>query len=314
MTPPESPIWDFLDLLGLPFRETAGDLVARFGTRSCPWADTFRECDLPVTPLLLGLSAFSFQVLPGDDMSMPPNYLTASYRGAGFRLTDVLRDSRAVRNFDQITGAVTRLLGPGCDVSSSNNLSRRWQTGIASVEVSCFPPHLNRCFGPNARDRLDPGSKHEAVIALTPFYKPPLSDEALGWLAAFKESGKPAPVPRPREVAPPRWHRWPVELGPEPPAGYGLSPDGAGFVVVSNDFAIALPRASLICLRRVVMFPAKGAGWASLELGFTPAKGVRLHFETLLTAPPTADALRAEADELVSLLNLPLHHVEDMDC
>lgn len=47
MTQPEVPLWDFLDRLGLPFREPMGDLVARHGTKADVWTDSHRLCLLP---------------------------------------------------------------------------------------------------------------------------------------------------------------------------------------------------------------------------------------------------------------------------
>jgi hypothetical protein len=310
---PEAPLWTVLDQLGLPFRETRGALVARYGTRPSPWLSGFVECHIAATPLLPGLSDFHFHFGPqasaDNDMLVAPDWLCANYRvHSRLGLADRLADRRADRNFADVDAALTARLGPGSPGVSSNTLERSWSFGRARLVARCFPPRLNQGFGPNTRHAADPGSATEASITINPGWLPDLTPDQRGWLAAFRPVGTPDPLPPPGNwLSPPLWHRWPDDLGPAPRSTFGLSEDGIGFVIVSDlGLVRALPRGWLVDVHRSVITPARGSGGTTLSLTVLRSGRNQLPPESIALASGPPGSLGPEAARIAKALSLPL--------
>lgn len=299
MPSPEAPLWAVLDRLGLLFRLTRQDLIAQHGTRPSLWVRDMAECVLPAEPMVQGLTCFYFQfgTQPGavDDLKTAPDWLTASYR--------VHAD--ADRNFADLLGSLSALFGPGEPGQAFNTLERRWAFGRALLVARSFPPRWNHL--PNRRHAADPGSATEASVALTPGWLPSLTTEQVGWLSKITPLGSPDPSrPSPGQT-PPLRHRWPEGLGRPPTPVYGLSADGAGFVVILDlGYVLALPRAWLVEVRRDVSTPARGPGGTTLSVSALRSGQLALPPQRIVLNSGPPDTLAAVARRLADTLSLPL--------
>jgi hypothetical protein len=302
---PEAPLWALLDRIGLPFRDPLGDLVAAHGTTPCVWLPSLPICTLPAQPLIHGLSRFETQVHPGVDPTLPVFQISAQYRVHSAKtMADHLVDRRCERNFADVTAALTRILGPGSPAASSNTLGLEWRFGAARLWVLGFPPRLNP--GANSRHGSDPGSQTEAGLHLSPGWMPPLTAAEQAWLWGFEPLIRCDISQVPCNGLAPPWRRLPGDF-PQAAAGFGPVAQGDGFVIVLGGFVQLLPRAHLTGLVRSLASPARGGGYAALELlhappGIAGLRGHRLH---LMSASFDEDALAAEADLVARSLDLP---------
>ncbi|MGL4322151.1 MAG: hypothetical protein ACRCS3_14940 [Paracoccaceae bacterium] len=316
--PPETPLWDMLDTIGLPFRETRAALIAQHDLRPCVWSEGLQECHLPATALLPGLSAFRFNFGNTADALVAPDYLFAHYRAhARRRLSDYVTDKRAYRNFADAAATLTARLGPGKDVSVSNTQSLRWAFGLAQMNLTIFPPQLQQKFGTNTRHAADPGSVTEASISIFPGWLPDLTVEQLHWLRTFAAISIPGLPPQAIWQGYDLWHRWPSALGPCPTTGYGPSADGQGFVFIThNGFCKAIPRQWLARVERLTLLPAKGSGGISLSLEYYPSGQMHLPCKAISLAASHSpqDDLASAARTLANQLALPLVEPVTHDC
>lgn len=299
---PEAPLWALLDQIGLPFRVALGDLVARFGTAPCVWMPDLPLCALPARPLLAGVSPFTAQIMRGGDSTLPAFHLSAHYRAHSAKtLADKLTDRRTERNVADVVAALTGLLGPGTDCAASNTLGCEWRFGAARLRVIGFPPRLNSL--PNSRHDSDPGSQTEAHITLQPGWMPPLSPAERVWLQDVRPLIAQSASSGAIALAPP-WRRLPADLPLAP--GIGLAGQGAALVVGMAGFFQLLPRAHLQGLLCGLARPARGGGYAVLEVLHAPPDlpDVRPHRLQVMSASYSDTALAREADILAQALGL----------
>ena len=309
----EAPVWALLDRLGVPFRQSVGPLVASYGTEKCVWWDELFYCHLPGQRILPAASAFSFRVWPGLDATLPPPDFSADLRGARWQLSDMVINRRAERNFDDALQGLVPLLGPGEEGSVSNTRARIWQFGRARVELMCFPPRLNRTFGKNTRHIRDPGSEHEATLRISPMWMPDLTEAELNWLRDFRVLGQLSP---PRHAALDTRTRWQSLPAGQWQSGYGISRDLAAFCTVSGQYAIIIPRATLLSVALDIATPAKGTGGADVSISYAPVgHDPRHEFRfTVATAPYAPNPLEDVASALATALDLPLDKSVFPDC
>ena len=301
---PEARLWDWLDNLGLPFRQPRGALVAEYGTRAKVWTNSPQDCFLPGRRLLPGASACSFHWREGDDPTLPPDEIEAAYRGA-----DPTRRGAAEANLATVVAALTQGLGPAYDNSVSNTRAYSWDFGMGRVKAACFPPQLNRNSGENTRYRADPGSIHECLISIRTGWIAPIAEQERDWLRGGRRavSLDPGMYAAGGQQAP--WRRLLPEFGSRMPDGCGLSADGNGFVAVMGDWFCVLPKLALLRVERHVLTPAKGRGGVWLSLTHAPP-GVVLRYPHRLELGRSsyhADALSAVARSLASALGVPLY-------
>jgi hypothetical protein len=303
MMAPETPLWDLLDQIGLPFRAALAQLVASHCTSACVWLPSLALCTLPSKPLVPGLSPFTVQVHPFADPTLPAFYLSAHYRAHSVKtLADRVVDRRTERNFAEVTAAITRLLGPGEDAATFNTLGRSWQFGMARLRVIGFPPRLNPL--PNSRHQSDPGSKTEAFVSLEPGWMPPLTVIERGWLQTFTPLVPCDPLELGVQLAPP-WRRVPADMSALS-TGCGLAGDGAAFAIVIGPYFQLVPRGRILGLSRDLASPARGAGYATLVLHYAPPDLPEKHAHRLqLMSDRFADhALEIEANRLAQALGV----------
>lgn len=305
MAEPETPIWDLLDKIGLPFRLPLSDLLTRHGTLPCVWLPSLAVCRLPTTPLLPGLSPFDVQVQTGVDPTRPAFHFSAHYRVHGAKtVADRLSDHRTERNVADVIAALSSLLGPGEAAATSNTLGRVWRFGMARLRVIGFPPRLNPLA--NSRHQSDPGSQTEAHVSVEPGWMPPLTKTEQGWLRAFTPQ-IPSEWLAPGQGLAPPWRRLPTDIQPPPSTGSGLAGGGAAFASVIGPYVQLVPRAHVIGLTRALAAPARGGGYATLALDHAPPDlpGLRPHRLQLISDRFSDCAFEREADRLSQLLGLP---------
>lgn len=187
---------------------------------------------------------------------------------------------------------------------------------MGRVTATVFPPRLNPSFGPNGRHRLDPGSIAECGIILRPGWLPDLTPDQIAWRRDFIPLGQPEPPFRGRDGRPDRWHRWPKTLGAPPRPDDGPCRDGTGFVVDSDDFVVALPRAEILGLTRDELTPAKGPGGVWVTLTHAP-QGIALRYPHRLILALTSyrpQSLAGEAEAVAAALGLPPRKSSYSDC
>jgi hypothetical protein len=304
-------------------------LLDQFGSTPSPWLKGYVDCALPGTRILPGLSDFKKQIGPNADLTVAPECLTATYRVHNHpplltRLSDRLQDRRADRNFDDLSGALARLLGPGEDAGTSNAHSRQWVFGRAEVRTYAFPPHLNRTHSPNRRHAADPGSETEASVSIHPGWLPPLTAQERGWLQAFDviaasahwsyPSADPYVFLRSRRSEP--WHFWPADIGPCPTAAIGLSRDGEG-IVQTNPLGLVhvMPRAWLTRVEYLTLTPAKGSGAQNIALWHLKGgqHGLPERCFTVQSCGYADESLGPQAAALAQGLSLPLQETRCPD-
>lgn len=316
MTPlPEAPLWAFLDWLGLPFRQSKGDLVARYGTRHDGWSDHSRDCPLPLQPDWPGRTSAAFPWREGDDPTLPPERIELRFRSAVASIRDLALDRRAERNLEAALRGLEPYLGQGIDSSVSNTKARRWDFGLGRIEATCFPSRLNRRTVLNHRHLRDPGSEHEALVLIHPAWLPDLTDADLALIADYMPVGPARPPLVSPYFVPERWHRLPPHMAGLP-RGSGPSRDGRAFVAVAGDFVRILPRADLLRLEHVLLTPARGSGEAELNLRHAPSHLALPHPHRFMLARDAyaPDALAAEARALSLALDLPVKAEVWSDC
>jgi hypothetical protein len=311
---PEARLWDHLDRLGVPFRQSKGALIAAYGSVPVGWTTDLDDCILPGKPLLPGASPLSFNCWVSQDPRPVPHYLSACFRKPPTLIKRIFSGRRAELAFGEVKRALTRDLGEPTASSVSNTVACHWDFGLARVAATCFPPRLQRDFGPNRRLALDQEAAHEVSIAVEPAWTPDPDADQKQWLATFVPLQALAPSAVPRRYLP--WFRWQRATDNRPATGYGCSVDGCGFVIVDGDFAITVPINQISAVRRDVLTPAKGGGGVMLGIDYAlPDQGSRQPYAVdVQQVGYHPDALKSEAEVLSRVLGVPLRESQQADC
>ena len=311
MGPPDAKLWELLDVWGIPFRMTLGELVARYGSWPSDLSDGCDVCRVaarsPLDPFLA--TSWEAQFTEAFPRGRPPGYWTGFIR----------RSDRVDVNHEIATRELIPILGEPIDSSSSNTRAWTWAFGLATVQTCVFPPELNGRFGPNRRHELVPGSATECSITIRPHWREPITPEelrdyhtseviwqgefgsALGWLT----DGVPRQLPAGTEGDAVPW---------------ALRFDAASqqiFVRCVPDICWICPLRRLVSLRYDHMLPAKGPGGVTLDaqlLGQDGTEG-RPHRMQLISAPEAEHpAVLEAARNLAARLRIPLETQQDYDC
>jgi hypothetical protein len=304
-------LWELLDVWGIPFRMTLGELVARYGSRPSDWSDGCDVCRVaarsPLDPFLA--TSWEAQFTEAFPRGRPPGYWTGFIR----------RSDRVDVNHEIATRTLTPILGEPIDSSSSNTRAWTWAFGLATVQTCVFPPELNGRFGPNRRHELVPGSATECSITIRPHWREPITPEelrdyhtseviwqgefgsALGWLT----DGVPRQLPAGTEGDAPAW---------------ALRFDAASmqlFVRCVPDICWICPSRRLVSLRYDHMLPAKGPGEVTLDAQLiVEDKSESSYRRMQLISAPEAEheAVLIAARKLADRLRLPLETHQEYDC
>jgi len=174
---PEQPLWEYLDLIGLPFRESQQALIDQYGHRPVGWSDGLNYCEINTSvPFIDGLvHPIGFQFQFSRDLIGHPSDFSAYVR-----LFDNNQD-----NFDHALRDITAIFGAGQTNSVSNTIGHQWKFGFGHINITTWPPHLNKRFGRNRRHEIISGSDTECGITIETGWRPGLSQSEKTALKAY---------------------------------------------------------------------------------------------------------------------------------
>ena len=280
-------MWDWLDAAGVPFAVPTATLIAQHGT-SVPGPGQDPVCRLPASRVVAhqrdGLTIDTVRL---HGPPAPPTALTAHvYDGA---------DGHA--SFEAAVADLKQQLGPpdaAGALVSSNVRTARWTFGLAQVDLTFWPPELNRSLGLTFA-YPDPLRWKASRLEIRPAVMDPFSPAELGTLlgAAAVTGGRVVP-PGPYTNAA-YWRRRPVGVSDRVAVARG----GRTVFVISTR-ALVIPARDVSELSLSNLTPARGSGGAALRLGLANGGGV-----SLLDADAPF-ALDAQAEQLSRALGVPL--------
>lgn len=297
----DSPLHRLLDEAGLPWRETRGELTARFGTEIDPAYD-WEVLPLPgETPPLDGLIR-PFTARSGLDLA--PQHPPTDFSAAAWWVPDA-RDN-IQRAFDTLAPR----LGQARIARRANTLHCAWTFGAAALELTAWPDDLPAYDVP-AQER-DPRLASACHIYIRTGWRILPSAEEAAWLESFQPLFPQSEKTSPRQLRAgpvPETH---LEFIREPPAtpgpwldALGVSAGGEALIWTEGQLHL-VPVADVVRLKLQRMLPAKGGGgaWLSADVltGYpaTPVKTL-----TLAAATGTED-LNAPARKLAQAIGRPL--------
>ncbi len=234
-----SAILRFLDARGLPWRDSAGDLIKRFGTQK----DRFYGWD--VIPIQAAL-------LDGLKVPLSANFdanLCAAVPLIYFSC-QVHRSDDTAANLAFTVQQLEAALGPGTDSSVSNTMARRWEDGYARIEAIVWPRELQHARLSNPSHDRFPFLAFSCHVSILMRYLMPLTAQERTWVRSFQSlrgvSESVALTPAAWEGA--QYMREFLRKRRDLPAAgraLGVSGDGAAIVVADTDTMAIVPLARI---------------------------------------------------------------------
>lgn len=241
--PPEHRVWDWLAAGDVPFTEPASALVARFGTDTDqPSGDPLCRIGDRLVPGQLAPLAFEPERETGPP-AYPRRLWTTVYDGVS-----------AEASFEAARRALEDAFGSGGRGYASNVVHREWQIGLAAVDLTWWPRHLNRG---GSYGYPDPLRFEASLLAVRPAWMPAL--EAAERAALRRAKTLTSEPPRHLEESPAAYWRRADRV----PSGIHVD---AETVFVVGDRVVAVPVSDLEAVKRVDIAPAKGGGGSGVSL------------------------------------------------
>ena len=306
-------MWDYLDSCGVEFRKTRAELLKQYGSRESGWAKDFNYCEInSKTPFLNNLAhPLAFQYSSQTDLNACPEDFVGYIRDF----------SDEEKNYSLALKQLQNIFGKGCDVSTSNARSLKWDFGQANITILIFIKEKNSFSESNNRHKNIPGSETECSIRVTPAWRCPVSAEEYGWIEDYipHEFSKPdylngnsvSAVYRPHYNISNLTRDWPDKV-PQRDCGFCFTRDKKAVLRITDpSFVDILPLSWVTSVSRQSMLPAKGGGQGSVSLAFKPSglDGIRQHSFCILKHENPHE-FNDIAIKIAEELNLPLNENE----
>lgn len=318
----EKPLWDYLDLCKIDFRESKSKLIAKYGSRNCGWTDNLDYCEFDRTESFLENLAhpIAFQFDPRGALDTYPTYLF-SY----IRASEDPNENLAIAHRQ-----LTALLGQGAKKNSSISKGYAWQFGEAEIDITIYRRELNSSH--NSRHEKIPGSMTECSIGIeTAFYPPPTQEEFNIFESLYLTKRNPKTSHKFSDEKPLRTKRaLTIEIPTLPIGHFSLDRSGQNLVQIINarSFHI-LPTAWVKEVLYVSMKPATGGGSINLTVVYQSPAQEKSIFSTdpymsnsriqdhssisLIEAKYSENKYFDVAKKLADDLGVPLHRIDDYD-
>ncbi len=261
-----NPVPGWLDVAGLPWRATRGELAARYGVHADnPYQWDLVPLDVRPPPLPGMLWPFGFQAFPRYSPKMPPVTLSTH--------VSIGEDTEA--NILSAAGGFAQHLGANAVADQYNTRRVDWRWGAASVTLIVWPPGKQSGAKPNnPAHRRDPRLATACSVTVQTGWRLPLSPRDRAWLDGFVPMGTTrnwTPV-RPRAgLGQTMFAETQLEFMREPPAdlarfrgAFGFSADGEA-LIFCEDALYVVPLAQVEAFQVTRTLPAKGGGGSYLS-------------------------------------------------
>lgn len=292
-----NPVQRVLDDLGVPWRTSTRDLVARFGSSPHP------SYDWDVIPLVgagAGLEGMIFPIAANafrSSSTQPPDHF----------FTCVWVSDDPLENIRIAAESFCAVLGPAGLGRSANTVGCAWTAGPAGITLTVWPPSLQSFVSRNRAHERDPRLVTACRVAFSPGYRQAASEREAHWIDSasvvlrLRDSGSKMaaarltaarPLPTTVEFA-----RDPVPRCVELHGTVSLSEDGAALIVCDRELLVVpLDRVLAVAVRK--LSPAKGPGGSWLELVCQDAASDGGETAILLASGRLPDELDATAHRL----------------
>lgn len=232
-----SAILAFLDSRGVPWRKSAGTMIAECGTQSDRWY----EWDIIPIPTRVPL-------LDGLKVSLRANFdrnLCASVPLIYFSCQVHISDDTDA-NLAHAASQLEAVLGRGTDSSVSNTRARRWDDGYARIEAITWPRELQFAGLSNPAHKRHPFLAFSCHVSIQMTYLAPWSAQERVWARSFQSlhavSDDTVLTPSGWEGA--QYAREFLRKRHDLPAagrGLGISSDGTAIITVDSETLNILP-------------------------------------------------------------------------
>lgn len=263
-----NPIHELFDEIGLPWRESRGDIVARCGIRPHP-AYGSQIVPIPTRRPLTGdlLGPLYARADDGYAAWLPITEFSGE--------TSVGNDARI--NIAAAARPLANRLGRAPILHHYNTITCRWRAGATAITLTVWPPDQQSMHFNNPAHDRDPRLATACHVAVQTGFRPPLSAEEAIWLSAFEPL-----LPAERAVTL-------QEILDQPAAGYlleftrepalpltpilgrvGRARGGEALIICSEQLYV-VPADALLGFEVNRLTPAKGGGGSWLSAKFRAA-------------------------------------------
>jgi hypothetical protein len=260
-----NPIHDLLDAVGLPWRESSGELESRVGVSDHPvFAETvlmFPDAYL-VPGLLWPITTGAWRTPPNGRRADLPKVSFAGY---------VWLSGDAQGNIERTAASLAERLGPATIERDGNVLGGGWAAGPAAIRLMVFPPEWQEPGGYNIYTAREPRYREACSVSIHTGFRPPLTDEERGWIDGFTAIGTlHGGATTEEQLRDTPAVEYALEYVREPPARaahllrrIGHAPERRALIFCAEQLFV-VPAAEIVEFRADRMQPAKGSGGSSL--------------------------------------------------
>lgn len=267
----ENAIQDMLDAVGLPWRNTTEEIIARYGLTCHP---AYERKQSPIEPCPLALDGLIYPLSPEFDAFRNRDQVPLSFSASLW-----IRHN-PIANIEHAAQQLSKLLGPGHIRKRWNTYDVTWRSGPSSISATVWPFWLQDMPDTNLAHARDDRLQSACYIRVSPGYRRPMSDEEREQLRSFTPFAKISDTVRPCTLEE-LWARAPYETVQDclrlPPTDQdnfigqiGFSADGRAMIIGGYQLHI-VPVAQITGLILFKLLPAKGAGGAGLSLRYRPS-------------------------------------------
>lgn len=301
-------IQDKLDEVGLPWRNTTEEIIARFG---CSQHPAFHRKQSPIEPCPFGFDGLIYPLTPEPVAFYTPDQVPAAFTAV------VWFDYHPVDNLIKVERQLSKFFGRARIYRSGNIYGCDWQAGPARISATVWPHWLQDRPEPNEAHVRDERLISACSITITPGYRRPMSEEEREWLRSFSPFARIEGLLA-ADTLDKLWANTPqanardyIRLPPTDQdnflSQFGFSADGRAMIIASHQLYI-VPVEHITGLTLFKLLPAKGPGGAGLSVSYRPPGAALERDRTIGLSNPYGDkdALDDLAARLSERLGCPL--------
>ncbi|MET3602086.1 hypothetical protein [Martelella mangrovi] len=271
----ENTVQDILDAVGLPWRNTTEEIIARYGLTH---HQAYERKQSPIEPCPLGLDGLIYPLSPEFGAFYNRDQVPLSFSAV------LWGKHSPIANIEHAEHQLSKLLGNGHICKRWNTYDVTWRSGPASISATVWPEWYQDWPAPNPAHERDKRLQSACTIRVQPGYRRPMSDQEREQLRSFTPFARSKGLVAP-DTLEKLWSRAPdttaqdyIRLPPTDQDNFlrqiGFSGDGRSMIICGGQLHI-VPLEHITGFTLFKLLPAKGPGGAGLSLTYRPP-GVNL--------------------------------------